>query len=402
MSVARPRIAIRFVAVHRPGRHFLQIPGPSHTPDRVLRAMAAPTIDHRSAEFAALGREVLDGIRTVFQTSSPVVIYPASGSGAWEASLVNTLSPGDGVLAFDIGEFSKNWAEVARRLGLNVEVVPGTWRRGVDPEDLHERLQNDREHRLRAVLVVHNETSTGVTSRLAEIRKAIDAAKHPALLLVDAVSSLGSIDLRHDDWGLDVTLAGSQKGLMLPPGLSFNALSDRALAASKRAQLPRSYWAWDPMLASNAAGFFPTTPATNLLFGLRESLRMLQEEGLANVFARHRRLAAATRAAAAAWDLEILCERDDEHSPVVTTVLMPDGHDADRFRAVVLEQLNMSLGAGLGRLKRRAFRIGHLGDFNEAMLIGTLGGVELGLAAAGVPFKPGGVQAAVDWLARCT
>ena len=335
----------------RAGRHFLQIPGPTNTPDRVLRAMAAPTIDHRSAEFAALGREILDGLKPIFQTRSPVVIYPASGSGAWEASLVNTLSPGDGVLAFDVGEFSKNWGEVARRLGLNVEIVPGSWRRGVDPEDLGERLMRDREHRIRAVLVIHNETSTGVTSRLPDIRRALDAARHPALLLVDAVSSLGSIDLRHDEWGIDVTLAGSQKGLMLPPGLSFNAISDRALAASKTARLPRAYWAWEPMLAANANGFFPTTPATNLLFGLREALRMLDEEGLPQVLARHRRLADAARAAVRAWELEIQCEREDELSPVVTTVLMPAGHDADRFRAVVLDRLNMSLGAGLGQLK---------------------------------------------------
>ncbi|HEX7779855.1 MAG TPA: aminotransferase class V-fold PLP-dependent enzyme, partial [Vicinamibacterales bacterium] len=293
----------------RPGRHFLQIPGPTNTPDRVLRAMAAPTIDHRGPEFAALGRAVLEGLQTIFQTKSPVVIYPASGSGAWEASLVNTLSPGDAVLAFDIGEFSKNWAEVARRLGLSVELAPGTWRKGVDPDDVQERLARDRDHRIRAVLVVHNETSTGVTSRLPAIRRAIDAASHPALLLVDAVSALGSIELRHDEWGLDVTLAGSQKGLMLPPGLSFNAISAKALAASKDAKLPRSYWAWEPMLAANASGFFPTTPATNLLFGLREALQMLAEEGLPQVFARHRRLAAAARAAMRAWGLEILCER---------------------------------------------------------------------------------------------
>jgi alanine-glyoxylate transaminase / serine-glyoxylate transaminase / serine-pyruvate transaminase len=386
-------------AMARPGRHFLQIPGPTNTPERVLRAMAAPTIDHRGPEFAALGREVLDGLKTIFQTSSPVVIYPASGSGAWEASLVNTLSPGDTVLAFDIGEFSKNWAEVARRLGLTVDVVPGTWRRGVDPADLSDRLARDREHRIRAVLVVHNETSTGVTSRLPAIRQAIDAASHPALLLVDAVSSLGSIELRHDEWGLDVTLAGSQKGLMLPPGLSFNAISQRALAASQQAGLPRSYWAWEPMLAANAGGYFPTTPATNLLFGLREALRMFSEEGLPQVFARHLRLAAAARAAVRAWGLQILCEREDELSPVVTTVVMPDGFDADRFRAIVLDRYNMSLGAGLGQLKGRVFRIGHLGDFNELMLIGTLGGVELGLTVAGVPFRPGGVQAAIAALA---
>jgi alanine-glyoxylate transaminase/serine-glyoxylate transaminase/serine-pyruvate transaminase len=383
----------------RRGRHFLQIPGPTNTPDRILRAMAAPTIDHRGPEFAELGHDVLDGLKTVFQTESPVVIYPASGSGAWEASLVNTLSPGDAVLAFDIGEFSKNWAEVARRLGLDVELMPGTWRRGVDPDELGDRLARDRDHRIKALLVVHNETSTGVTSRLPEIRRAIDLARHPALLLVDAVSSVGSIDLRHDEWGLDVTLAGSQKGLMLPPGLSFNAISAKALAASKTARLPRAYWSWDAMLAANVNGFFPTTPSTNLLFGLREALRMLVEEGLPAVFTRHRRLAETARAAVRGWQLEILCEREDEHSPVVTTVMMPGGHDADRFRAIVLDRFNMSLGAGLGRLKGRTFRIGHLGDFNELMLIGTLGGVELGLGAAGVPFRRGGVDAALALLA---
>ena len=381
--------------MHRSGRHFLQIPGPTNTPDRVLRAMAQPTIDHRSAEFAALGRAVLDGLQPIFQTSGAVVIFPASGTGAWEASLVNTLSPGDRVLAFDIGEFSRGWAEVARRLGLDVEIVPGDWRHGVDPAALETRLSEDRDHRIRAVLVVHNETSTGVTSRLPEIRRALDRAGHPALLLVDAVSSLGSIDLRHDDWGLDVTLAGSQKGLMLPPGISFNAISEKALAASRSAGLPRSYFAWEPMLRANETGFFPYTPATNLLFGLREALAMLEEEGLQNVFARHRRLAAAARAAVAAWGLEIACARADEYSPVLTTVMMPESHDADRLRAVVLERFNMSLGAGLGRFKGRAFRIGHLGDFNDLMLAGTLCGVEMGLALAGVPFQRGGVDAAM-------
>jgi alanine-glyoxylate transaminase/serine-glyoxylate transaminase/serine-pyruvate transaminase len=407
--------------MHQPGRHFLQIPGPTNTPERVLRAMGQPTIDHRGAEFAALGREVLDGLKRVFRTSGPVVIYPASGSGAWEASLVNTLSPGDAVLAFDIGEFARSWAEVARRLGLDVEVTPGTWRRGVDPAALEARLRDDREHRLRAVLVVHNETSTGVTTRLPEIRRAIDRAGHPALLLVDAVSSLGSIELCHDEWGLDVTLAGSQKGLMLPPGLSFNAISEKAVAASRSARLPRSYWSWEQMLAPNAAGFFPYTPATNLLFGLREALSMLNEEGLEQVFARHLRLAGAARAAVQAWGLEIACERADEYSPVVTTALMPafaeaaadrrsvsgvrsagepDTHDADRFRSIVLERFNMSLGAGLGRLKGRAFRIGHLGDFNDLMLMGTLCGVEMGLLLADVPFKRGGVEAAQTVLCR--
>ena len=377
------------------GRHFLQIPGPTNTPDRVLRAMAQPTIDHRSPEFAALGRTVLDGLQRVFQTTQPVVMFPSSGTGAWEAALVNTLSPGDRVLAFDIGEFSRGWAEVARRLGLDVEVVPGDWRHGVDPEALEARLREDRDHRIGAVLVVHNETSTGVTSRLPPIRAAIDSAGHPALLLVDAVSSLGSIDLRHDEWGIDVTLSGSQKGLMLPPGLGFNAVSAKALAASRSARLARSYFSWEQMLGPNASGFFPYTPATNLLFGLREALAMLEEEGLSNVFARHQRHAAATRAAVTAWQLEIACAREDEHSPVLTAVMMPESHDADRFRALVLERFNMSLGAGLGRFKGRAFRIGHLGDFNDLMLAGTLCGVEMGLAIAGVPFSRGGIDAAM-------
>ena len=396
--------------MRRSGRHFLQIPGPTNTPDRVLRALAQPTIDHRSQEFAALGRASLDGLKAVFQTAGPVAIFPASGSGAWEAALVNTLSPGDAVLAFDIGEFARGWAEVARRLGLDVEVMPGDWRHGVDPAALEARLAEDRERRIRAILVVHNETSTGVTSRLPEIRAAIDRVAHPALLLVDAVSSLGSIDLQHDAWGIDVTLAGSQKGLMLPPGLSFNAISDKALGASRSARLPRSYWAWEHMLASNATGFFPYTPSTNLLFGLREALAMLAEEGLPHVFARHRRLAEATRAAVRGWGLEIACARPDEASPVVTTVMMPasakaragelETDDADRFRAIVLDRFDMSLGAGLGRLKGRAFRIGHLGDFNDLMLMGTLCGVEMGFAEAGVEFRRGGVQAAMSALAE--
>jgi alanine-glyoxylate transaminase/serine-glyoxylate transaminase/serine-pyruvate transaminase len=377
------------------GRHFLQIPGPTNTPDRVLRAMAQPTIDHRGRDFAELGRALLAGVKRIFQAAGPVVIFPASGSGAWEASLVNTLSPGDRVLGFDIGEFAKNWMEVARRLGLEVEVVPGDWRRGVDPDSLEARLRQDGQHQIRALLVVHNETSTGVTSSLPEIRRAIDRAGHPALLLVDAVSSLASIELRHDEWGLDVTLAGSQKGLMLPPGLSFNAISEKALAASRAARLPRSYFSWEQMLASNATGFFPYTPATNLLFGLREAIAMLEEEGLSHVFARHKRHAEAARAAVRAWGLEIACQRDDEFSPVVTTVMMPSGHDADAFRAVVLEHFNLSLGAGLGRYKSVAFRIGHLGDFNDLMLMGTLCGVEMGLDIGGVPHRSGGAEAAM-------
>lgn len=386
--------------MHPSGRHFLQIPGPTNVPDRILRAMAQPTIDHRGPEFAALGREVLDGVPAVFQTSGPVLIFPASGTGAWEAALVNTLSPGDKVLAFDIGEFARLWFDLARRLGLDVEVLPGDWRSGVDPAVLEARLAEDRAHEIRAVLVVHNETSTGVTSRVSEIRKAMDRAGHPALLLVDAVSSLASIDLRQDEWGIDVTIAGSQKGLMLPPGLAFNAISEKALAASRTSRFAKSYWSWEPMLTFNKNGFFPYTPATNLLYGLREALCMLRTEGLANVFARHRRLADAARACVRAWGLEILCRCPEEYSNVVTTVVMPEDHDADAFRKLVLERFNMSLGAGLGKLKGRVFRIGHLGDFNELMLCGTVCGVEMGLQLAGVPHTAGGARAAMDSLGR--
>jgi alanine-glyoxylate transaminase/serine-glyoxylate transaminase/serine-pyruvate transaminase len=381
--------------MHRSGRHFLQIPGPSNVPDRVLRAIAQATIDHRGPEFAALGREVLDGLKGIFQSSGPVLIFPASGTGAWEAALANTLSPGDRVLAFDIGEFARLWSDVARRLGLEVDVVPGDWRRGIDPDELEARLAADTARTIRAVLAVHNETSTGVTSSLAAIRGAIDRAGHPALLLVDAVSSLASIDLRHDEWGLDVTIASSQKGLMLPPGLSFNAVSDKALSASRSARLPRSYWSWEAMLTFNEAGTFPYTPATNLLFGLREAIRMLNEEGLDNVFARHRKLAAAARCAVQGWKLKTVCQSPSEHSPVVTAVMLPEGHDADRVRTIALERFNLSLGAGLGRLRGAAFRIGHLGDFNELMLAGTLCGVEMSLGLAGIPFEQGGVDAAL-------
>ena len=382
--------------MHQSGRHFLQIPGPSNVPDRVLRAIARPTIDHRGDEFIELTREVLAGLKKVFQTTGPVIVFPASGTGAWEAALVNTLSPGDRVVSFETGEFSRAWAELARRLGLDVDVIASEWTRGVEPELVEGVLTADRDHRIHALLVVHNETSTGVTSRLPDIRRAIDAARHPALLVVDAVSSLGSIELKHDAWGLDVTLSASQKGLMLPPGLSFNALSDKAINASHTATLPKAYWDWGPMLSANAAGVFPYTPSTNLLYGLREALQMLDAEGLPSVFARHRRLAAATRAAVWAWGLRIRCERPDECSPVVTTVMMPDGHDADALRALAARRLNLSLGAGLGRLKGTAFRIGHLGDFNELMLAGTLGGVELALSLSGVPFTRGGVGAALD------
>jgi alanine-glyoxylate transaminase/serine-glyoxylate transaminase/serine-pyruvate transaminase len=383
---------------NRTGRHFLQIPGPTNVPDRVLRAIAAPTIDHRSDEFAAITREVLAGLQSVFKNSGPVIVYPSSATGAWEAAFVNTLSPGDKVLSVEIGEFARLWAELARRLGLEVEVLDSDWTRAVDPAVVEVKLAEDREHRIKAILVVHNETSTGATSRLAEIRRAIDRTKHPALYFVDAVSSLASIDVRQDEWGLDVVVAGSQKGLMLPPGMSFNSISEKALVASRRATLTKSYWSWDPMIVANAQGYFTYTPSTNLILGLRESLRMLREEGLDNVFARHHRLAEAARAAVRAWGLEILCRCEPERSPVVTTVMMPNGYDAEAFRRLVVDRLNLALGAGLGRLKGRAFRIGHLGDFNELMLMGTLCGVEMGLALAGVPFNKGGAAAAMESL----
>jgi alanine-glyoxylate transaminase/serine-glyoxylate transaminase/serine-pyruvate transaminase len=377
------------------GRHFLQIPGPTNVPDRVLRAMDRPVIDHRGPEFARLGAEVLEALRPVFQTKGPVVIYPASGSGAWEASIVNVFSPGERVLMFETGHFSNLWRDVARRMGLEVDYVPGNWRRGASPEEVERRLSEDQGHAINAVMVVHNETSTGVTSRIAEIRKAIDCARHPALFMVDTISSLASIDYRHDAWGVDVTVAGSQKGLMLPPGLSFNAISEKALAANKSAKLPRYYWDWQEMLKPNRQGFFPYTPATNLLWGLREALLMLQEEGLANVFRRHDRHAEATRAAVRAWGLEVLCQEPKEYSSSLTAVLMPEGHSADHLREVILENFDMSLGTGLAKLADKVFRIGHLGHFNDLMLAGTLSGVEMGLHLAGVPHKAGGAAAAL-------
>jgi alanine-glyoxylate transaminase/serine-glyoxylate transaminase/serine-pyruvate transaminase len=384
----------------RSGRHFLQIPGPTNVPDRVLRAMDRPTMDHRSAEFAALGRACLEGMQHVFNTERTVIIYPASGTGAWEAALVNTLSPGDKVLAFETGHFATLWQTMARRFGLEVEFVPGDWRHGADPQRAEEILAADREHRIKAVMVVHNETSTGVASRVPLIRRALDRAKHPALLLVDTISSLGSIDYRHDEWGVDVTVAGSQKGLMLPPGLSFNAVSDKALAASHANRMPRSYWDWHDMLKHNPNGYFPYTPGTNLLYGLKEAVAMLREEGLDNVFARHARHAEATRRAVRAWGLEILCANPEEYSASLTAVLMPAGHDADALRHVISERFDMSLGAGLTKLAGKVFRIGHLGDFNDLTLAGTLCGVEMGLGLAGVPHRQGGVAAALEFLAR--
>jgi alanine-glyoxylate transaminase/serine-glyoxylate transaminase/serine-pyruvate transaminase len=386
---------------HASGRHFLQIPGPTNVPDRVLRAIDRPTIDHRGPEFQRLGHDVLTGLKTVFRTKGPVIIFPASGTGAWEAALVNTLSAGDRVLMYETGHFATLWHGMAKRLGLRPEFLSSDWRHGADPAAIEARLADDRGHEIKAVCVVHNETSTGVTSRIGEIRKAIDRANHPALFMVDTISSLASIDYRHDEWGVDVTVAGSQKGLMLPPGLSFNAVSSKALSASESATLPRSYWSWEEMLGPNKSGFFPYTPATNLLYGLREALKMLvDEEGLDNVFKRHDRHAEATRRAVRAWGLEVLCLNPAEYSSALTAVLMPGGYSEVDFRKVVLERFNMSLGSGLGKLAQKVFRIGHLGDFNDLTLLGTLAGVEMGLTLAAVPHKAGGVGAAMDHLTK--
>ena len=383
---------------YQSGRHFLQIPGPTNVPDRVLRAIDRPTMDHRGPDFAVMGLEILGGLKTVFQTKQPVIIYPASGTGAWEAALVNTLSAGDHVLMVETGQFATLWQRMATKLGLVTELISTDWRRGADPAAIEARLREDATHTIKAVCIVHNETSTGVASRIGAIRKAIDAARHPALFMVDTILSLGSLDYRHDEWGVDVTVAGSQKGLMLPPGLSFNCVSDKAIAASKLSKLPKSYWGWDEMLASNKTGYFPYTPATNLLYGLAEALKMLAEEGLENVFARHARHGEATRRAVRAWGLEILCANPDEYSNALTAVMMPAGHDADRLRGVILDAFDMSLGTGLGKVAGKVFRIGHLGDFNDLTLMGTLAGVEMGLELAGVPHREGGTQAAMQYL----
>ena len=384
------------------GRHFLQIPGPTNVPDRVLRALSRPTIDHRGPEFASIAREVLDGLRQVFHTSGAVVIYPSSGTGAWEAALVNTLSPGDKILMCETGHFATLWRKMATELGLDVDFIAGDWRHGVDPVSVEARLAGDRGRAIKAVAIVHNETSTGVASRVAEVRRRMNSVGHPAQFMVDTISSLASMEFCHDEWGVDVSIGCSQKGLMLPPGLGLQAISDKALSASKTARLPRSYWNWQPMLDDNVAGFFPYTPATNLLYGLRESLRMLLEEGLANVFARHGRHAEATRRAVRAWGFELVCMNPEEYSNSLTAVMMPDGHDADSLRKIILDRFDMSLGTGLGRFKGKVFRIGHLGDFNDLMLAGTLSGVEMGLAASGVPFKRGGVTAALEYLGAGT
>ena len=386
--------------VFRSGRHFLQIPGPSNVPDRVLRAIDRATIDHRGPEFADMARSIFDRLKPVFGTENPVVILPSSGTGAWEAALVNTLSPGDRVVMFETGQFAILWSRMAGNLGLDVDWVEGDWRGGVDPAVVEEKLASDKQHTIKAIMVVHNETSTGATSDIATIRAAMDRAKHPALLMVDTISSLASIDYRHDDWGVDVTVGGSQKGLMLPPGLGFNAISDKAIAATKTAKMTRSYWDWRPLLDGIPGGMFPYTPATNLLYGLDEALAMLQEEGLENVFARHDRLAEATRRAAQGWGLELCCLDPASYSSTLTAIMVPDGIDADAVRKVILDRFDMSLGTGLGKMQGKLFRIGHLGDLNDLTLAGTLCGVEMGLELAGVPHDKGGVDAALAYLAN--
>ncbi len=380
------------------GRHFLQIPGPTNVPDRVLRAMDYPTIDHRGPQFAEIGTKCLAGMKTIFKTDSHVVIYPASGTGAWESALVNTLHEGDLVLMVETGHFASLWHKMASRLGLETEFLATDWRRGVDPQQVEDRLRADTENKIKAVCIVHNETSTGSASRVNEVRLAMNKAGHDALLLADTISSLGSIDFRHDEWGVDVTVAGSQKGLMLPPGLSFNAVSEKALAIASKGGMRRSYWDWEEQIAANKDGAFPFTPATNLLYGLAEAIDMLHEEGLDNVFKRHDRHAAATRKAVQAWGLEVLCQEPKDYSSALTAVLLPDGHNADAFRAGVLQNFNMSLGNGLAKLAGKVFRIGHLGDFNDLMLLGTLSGVEMGLSLANIPHQKGGVDAAMNML----
>ncbi|MEW9921637.1 alanine--glyoxylate aminotransferase family protein [Marimonas sp. MJW-29] len=384
--------------MRRAGRHFLQIPGPSAVPERILHAISRQTIDHRGPEFAKVGQRALSGIKTIFKTEQPVIIYPSSGTGGWEAALVNTLSPGDRVLMFETGHFATLWKKIADKLGLKPEFIEGDWRGGADPDAIEAHLAADKGHEIKAVCVVHNETSTGSVSPIAAIRKAIDAAGHPALFMVDTISGLASLDYRHDEWGVDVTVSGSQKGLMLPPGLSFNAISEKALAAHKSATLQRSYWDWAEMLGPNKTGYFPYTPGTNLLYGLNEAIDMLHEEGLDNVFARHARHGKAARAAVRAWGLEVLCATQGQESGVLTAVLMPEGHSADQFRATTLEHFDISLGNGLSKVADRVFRIGHLGDFNDLMLIATLAGVEMGLTKAGVPHNAGGVAAAMEVL----
>jgi len=382
------------------GRHFLQIPGPTNLPDRVLRAMDRAVIDHRGPEFAEISKSVLEKLKSVFKTTAPVIMYPGSGTGAWESAIVNTLNVGDKVLFFETGEFSIRWYDQAKQLKIDAEIVPGDWRHGIDPKVVAERLAADKDKKIKAVCVLHNETSTGIVNNIGEIRKAIDSVNHPALFMVDVISSLASIDYRHEEWKVDVTVGGSQKGLLLPPGLSFNAISHKALEASKKATMPKHYWDWNAMLENNKTGFYPYTPATTLIYGLDEALDMLMEEGLDNVFARHARLAEATRLAVKAWGLEILCKNPAEYSNTLTTVLLPEGYDADNLRKTILDEYNMSLGASFNKVKGKVFRIGHLGDLNEIMLMGVLSGVEMGLTKAKVPFKAGGIMAALQYLSK--
>ncbi len=387
---------------HKTGRHLLQIPGPSNVPDRILRAMDFPTIDHRSEEFFVLAKKCLSGIKDIFKTKNDVIIYPASGTGAWEAALVNTLSPGDTVLMVETGHFASLWLKLAKRLGLNAELIETNWRRGADADEISQRLSSDKTGKIKAVCIVHNETSTGAMSDVARVRKSINDTGHNALLMVDTISSLASSDFCHDEWGVDVTVSGSQKGLMLPPGLSFNAISKKALDAHKKSTLPRSYWDWGEQIEANSVGAFPYTPATNLLYGLNEAIAMLKEEGLENVFSRHKRHAEATRLAVQTWGLEVLCEEKEDFSNTLTAVLLPDGYNADEFRSVVLDNFNMSLGNGLSRLAGKVFRIGHLGDFNDLMLVATLGGIEMGLSKSSIPHQVGGTQAAMQFLKQST
>jgi alanine-glyoxylate transaminase/serine-glyoxylate transaminase/serine-pyruvate transaminase len=384
----------------KPGKHFLQIPGPTNIPDRVLRAMSYPTIDHRGPDFAEIAKRVLSRIKRIFKTTQPVIMYPASGTGAWEAAIVNTLNPGDKILMFETGQFSYLWAEQAKKFSLVVDFVPGDWRHGADPKIVEKKLSEDKGHKIKALLVLHNETATGIVSNIEKIRKAMDSAKHPALLLVDTISSLASIDYHHDEWKVDVTIAGSQKGLLLPPGLSFNAISQKALDAYSKSTMQKAYWDWKPMLENNKNGFFPYTPSTNLIFGLDEALNILMEEGLENIFKRHARLAEATRIAIKAWGLEILAKNPEEYSNTITAVLLPDGYDADNLRKMILDDFNMSLGMGLNKIKGKVFRIGHLGDFNDLMLAGVLAGVEMGLKKNKIPYKSGGLMSAIDYLSE--
>ena len=383
---------------YMPGKHFLQLPGPSNVPDRILRAMDYPTIDHRGPDFPNLANACLDGMKTIFKTNSDVIIFPASGTGAWEAALVNTINEGDLVLMVETGHFATLWKKMADKLGINTEFLETDWRRGVEPEKLLDRLKKDAEGKIKAVCVVHNETSTGSTSRIKEVRNVMNLANHEALLMVDTISGLASMDYKHDDWGVDVTISGSQKGLMLPPGLSFNAISEKAILISKKSGMQRSYWDWQEQIEANKSGSFPYTPATNLLYGLKEAINMLHEEGLDNVFKRHDRHAKATRAAVQAWGLEVLCQEKMDYSNVLTAVKLPDGHNADELRKIILENFNMSLGNGLSKLAGKVFRIGHLGDFNDLMLMGTLSGIEMGLSLAGVPHQKGGAARASEFL----